>query len=107
MIGVDDEGQVLGLTQDYQTFRKKNRDGFELHLMTLISDNLGKDVCRYIHPTFYTINKLEVCKVDVEVCPFPVYAGSEAIFYIRTGNQTQKLNPREANSYVRYNWEKS
>ena len=106
VIGVDDEGQVLGLTKDYHTFHKKNRDGFELHLMRLISDNLGKNVCRYIHPTFYTIDRFEVCKVEVEVCPRPVYASKEAIFYIRTGNQTQKLNPMEAVEYIKHRWDK-
>ena len=31
----------------------------------------------------------------------------EAIFYIRTGNQTQKLNPREANEYINHHWTRS
>jgi hypothetical protein len=32
MIGLDDEGQVLGLLSDYSTLTNKpNRDGFEQH----------------------------------------------------------------------------
>ncbi len=107
IIGVDDAGQVLGLNNDYNTFRKKNRDGFELHLMTLISGNLGKGTCTYIHLTFHSITQHDVCKVEVKPCPVPIYAGEEAIFYIRTGNQTQKLNPRETTEYIKHHWSKS
>lgn len=105
VIGVNDEGHFLGLTKDYCTFRKKNKDGFELHLMKLISDNLGKNVCQYIRPVFHPSDESEVCEVKIKTCPRPVYAGKEKIFYIRTGNQTQKLNPREAVEYIRYHWE--
>lgn len=106
VIGVDDQGHVLGLANDYQSFRKKNRDGFGLHLMTLISNSLGKSVCCHVHPVFSTVEELEICKVKVEACPFPVYAGEEALFYIRTGNQTQRLNPKEAVEYIKYHWSK-
>jgi len=37
VIGVNDEGKALGLSKDYQTLKKKNRDGFQLSLMTLRS----------------------------------------------------------------------
>lgn len=107
IIGVDDDGQVVGLARDYGTFRKKNRDGFELHLMGLISNNLGKSVCHCIHPTFDTINGLDVCKVEVEASGSAVYMGKVACFCIRTGNQTQQLNPKEAVEYVNQRWGKS
>jgi hypothetical protein len=106
VIGVDDERHVLGLANDCQSFRKKDRDGFELHLMTLISNSLGKNVCCHVHPAFHIVEGSEVCRVKVEACPFPVYAGGDAIFYIRTGNQTQILNPKEAVEYVKYHWGK-
>jgi predicted HTH transcriptional regulator len=73
--------------------------------MKLISDNLGKNVCQYIRPVFHTIDESEVCKVEIKASPRPVFAGKEAIFYVRTGNQTQKLNPREAVEYIRYHWD--
>ena len=40
LIGVsedaDGNGQVYGLTDDYNTLNKSNRDGFELHLRNLV-----------------------------------------------------------------------
>ena len=29
-IGVDDDGKILGLMEDYQILKKKNSDGFEI-----------------------------------------------------------------------------
>lgn len=104
IIGVDDDGDVQGLDKDYSTFRKKNRDGFQLHLTGLVSGKLGKRFCQYVHPTFHNVNELDVCKVDVDMSSEPVYVGEEAAFYIRTGNSTQQLNTREAVEYVRTHW---
>ena len=41
LIGVNDEGEVIGLDYDY-TSLKGNRDEFELHLRNLINQNFGK-----------------------------------------------------------------
>ncbi len=45
LIGVDDAGDPIGLTPDYNTLQKKNRDGFELWLMgDLLLKELGNDL---------------------------------------------------------------
>lgn len=104
IIGVDDEGKVLGLDKDYASFKKKNRDGFELYLMQVVSEKLGRNICQYIHPKFYKIGDLDVCKVEVSSCPEPVYASEEQIFFIRTGNATQELYTRDAVAYIMRHW---
>jgi predicted HTH transcriptional regulator len=104
ILGVDDEGKPVGLDKDYQTLRKKNRDGFELFLVGLVSLQLGKDVCRFIEPAFVKYDDCDVCRIQVEPSPFPVYAGDDAEFYIRTGNQSQRLNPKETVKYIRHQW---
>jgi predicted HTH transcriptional regulator len=106
IIGVGDEGDILGLEKDYASFKKKNRDGFQLHLVTLISDKLGKAICHYVHPEFHSIGGSDVCKLDVDASPEAVYAdeGKDIVFYIRTGNSTQQLNVREAVNYISRHW---
>lgn len=104
IIGVNDEGDVLGLEKDYATLRKKNCDGFQLHLTRLISDELEKTTCQYIHPEFHCIGGLDVCKIEVDASPETVYVGKEAVFYIRTGNSTQSLNLKEAIAYIKRHW---
>jgi len=41
LIGVDDDGNVVGLDADLQTFRKGNKDGYELFLRQLLDENLS------------------------------------------------------------------
>jgi hypothetical protein len=104
IIGVDDDGNVLGLDKDYSTLKKQNRDGFELFLTGLVSKKMEKRFFQYIHPIFHSISNLDICKIDVDASPEPVYVGDEADFYIRTGNSTQSLNPKEALEYYRMHW---
>ena len=41
LIGVSDDGKVLGLDNDYKTLTKKNKDGFENHLNMLVKIMIG------------------------------------------------------------------
>ena len=104
IIGVDDERNILGLEKDYSTLKKRNRDGFELLLMDLISTNLGERFCQYSHTSFSSIDGFDVCKIAVDTSPEPVYVGSEADFLIRTGNSTRKLSTKEAVAYIGTHW---
>ncbi len=41
LIGVNDDGEIIGIEKDINTLRKKNNDGFELLLNNLISEYMG------------------------------------------------------------------
>jgi hypothetical protein len=106
IIGVDDKHAVLGLENDYRIVRNKNRDGFELCLNDLVSNKIGRCFCQYIHSTFHRVGDLDICRVEVEPSPKPVYVNTdtETDFYIRTGNSTQKLNTKDAIDYISMHW---
>jgi Alw26I/Eco31I/Esp3I family type II restriction m6 adenine DNA methyltransferase len=75
LIGVDDDGNILGLQNDYQAFTKKpNRDGYELWLTNdLLLKEMGKEFAPFIHISFHIIDNQEICKVAVERAPEPAY----------------------------------
>jgi hypothetical protein len=102
LIGVNDNGQIVGLENDYQTFRHKNRDGFELYLMDLIKTRLGGDVCSLIHCVFHEIEGKDICRIFIESSATPVYCnmGSISKYYLRTGNGTRELDARESFSHI-------
>ena len=114
LIGVDDDGNVLGLNHDYQTFKKKNRDGYELFLTNdLLLKELGKDLAPYIHITFHQIEGKDVCRIILDPSPRPAYiklkdsksGQTKECFFIRTGNLTSKLdNPSEIHNYCKNRW---
>lgn len=111
LIGVDDDGNVLGLKHDYQTLKKRNRDGYELFLTNdLLLRELGKDLAPYIQITFHQVEGKDVCQIILNPSPRPVYVKikdpksgqTKECLFIRTGNLTSQLDtPSEIHNYCK------
>jgi len=113
IIGVEDNGNILGLQPDYQTLQKQNRDGYELWLTNdLLLKEMGKDLAPYLAISFHTIDQQEICKITAQRAPEPVYINIrnkggqlEEYFFIRTNNSTGKLDtPSAIARYTKNNW---
>ncbi len=102
LIGIADDGSIVGLEDDYTTLRKKDRDGFELLLMQLIKNSLGGDVCTLLHAVFQEIEGSDVCRVLIESSERPVYVQYEgkSRYFVRTGNSTHELDTKEALDHI-------
>lgn len=109
LIGVADDGSVLGLDYDYQTLKKPNQDGFEQVLMTAIAANLGADICPQISILFHVIDTKTICRLIVEPSPRPVYItqNNAPKLFVRTGGATRDLNVQEALEYAQVRWKRS
>ena len=108
LIGVADNGEIIGIEKDYETLKKPNQDGFELALMTLVSGNLGADLCSFLHVLFHVIDDKHVCRVIVTPAPRPVFLeqNNTPKFFVRTGGATRELNIQEALGYVGGRWKR-
>lgn len=108
LVGVDDDGNAAGIEADYESLKKKDRDGFELHLRQLIGRDLGDAVAPFLTVTFHEIDGQDVCQVTIEACDHAVYVheGAEATFFLRTGNATRALPINEAVKFVQSRWGK-
>jgi len=106
LIGVADDGTIVGLDQDYRTLKKQDRDGFEQALMTAVATKLGADACQSVHIVFHSVEKQEVCRVMVAPMDRPVYVkdGDAPKLYVRTGVLTRELNVQEAVDYTSSRW---
>jgi hypothetical protein len=106
LIGVADNGEILGLESDFQTLKKPDQDGFEQTLITSISTNLGADLCPLVHVLFHKIADKDVCRVIVLPSRRPVFLtqGNTPKFFVRTGGGTRDLNIQEALDYVGSRW---
>ncbi|ANE56021.1 helix-turn-helix domain-containing protein [Methylomonas sp. DH-1] len=106
LIGVADNGEIVGLEQDFQTLKKSDQDGFEQTLITAIAENLGADLCRFIHILFHRIDNKDVCRVIVSPALRPVFLNiaNTPKFFVRTGGGTRDLNIQEALDYVAGRW---
>jgi predicted HTH transcriptional regulator len=110
LIGVDDERHVVGLRGDYSHFKKRDvRDAFENWLNTLLINHFGKPASRLYAVTFHDVEGQDVCRIEVQPSPDPVFfdekGGKPARLYIRTGNASRALDdPREIADYSRHRW---
>ena len=106
LLGVDDNGNVLGLESDYKTMDKKNRDGYENWLTTKLLGEFGKDASPTLKITFHSIDGKDICKLALKPSPRPIFVkeGNSEHLYIRAGNSTRSLTPREAIEYCKQRW---
>ncbi len=108
VIGVDDDGQILGLANDYQTLRKPNRDGFELRLNQIMEKYFSIVHRNLIQVTFTQIAHKDIVVLSVEKSPRPVFFHTKGKreFVIRTGNETKSLDVQISVEYISQHWNK-
>jgi len=107
IIGVDDNGEILGLDRDYNTL-SGTKDEFELHLRNLINKNFGKMfTSSNISITFHEIENNEICYIEMKKGSKPLYLESPDVngqksekFYVRSGNSSQELKISEISEYI-------
>ena len=107
LIGIADNGNVVGLAHDYRTLKQQNRDGFAQFISTLVKTHLGADLCPLVYPVFHEIDGQDVCRVMIKRSSRPVYAkqsDGNTAFFLRTGNGTSALNIQEAVAYIGQRW---
>lgn len=113
LIGVADDGTVVGLAADFRVVKSPDPDRFELWLRDLLTQTLGQNAAAL--PTIdFTAVQVEgdptyVCRVACPASPRPVYvrsvkgqAGRD--LWVRTGNSTRQLGVDEAVDYVMHRW---
>jgi VanZ family protein len=101
LIGVNDDGSPVGLEHDIASLGRKDTDGYEAFLVKLIADNLGAENCANVAISFLSVEGKDICALDIKRNEQPIFIEKlDGAFYIRTGNNTQQLNPREAMEYI-------
>lgn len=102
IVGIDDNGKILGLENDYKTLKHKNRDGFERKIYEIVNGFLGAEFSSNVHIYFINLNDKDICIIDILRSVSPVYLNydEKTIFYLRTGNSTTPLKIKEAVNYI-------
>jgi uncharacterized protein YaaQ len=102
LIGIDDDGIIIGIENDIKSIKKQNLDGYRLFLTTLISDNIGKQFNSYIKIEFPNIDGKIICSIVVIKSDNAAFLKdkNQNKFFIRTHNQTQELDPKETFEYI-------
>ncbi len=102
LIGIGDDGKIVGLEDDYNSLGKKNRDGFQLHLVEIITCHITEAFNDFWKIKFDNIDGKDICIVEVKRSPKPVYIDDK--FYIRKTSSTRSLKIDEAHKYINYHF---
>lgn len=110
LVGVDDDGEVLGLDDDLQTLGKRDRDGFELFVRQLLDQSLSAQTAGLVRVRFDSVAGRDVCAVSVAPTGNPVFAsspegnGEATDFWVRDGNATRQLHGEDMIEYQDAHW---
>jgi len=107
IIGVNDDGKIVGLENDYKALPKKNRDGLENHISMLIKTMIGLSFSKYVSVKFERIDNCDICIINVRGGHKPAYlinGDKKEDFYVRVGNSTQPFSMSEASEYIKTRW---
>ena len=107
LIGVADNGEILGLESDYAGLG--DRDKFELHLRNVLNNHFGVAlVTTKLQIRFHSVADKDVCQIDITPCAepmlvkFPDKNGQlQERFYVRSGNSSQELSKADMLAYIK------
>ena len=102
LVGINDDGHILGLDADYGVMKKSNPDGFELIFNNAFSKMIGAEFRQFVQLSFPEIEEKTICLIAVQPTTSPVYFyhRDKEEFYIRAGNASQPLSVSKATAYI-------
>jgi hypothetical protein len=109
LIGVGDDGEVLGLEPDYRSLGGGNRDKFELHLRNHLNQQFGAAfVTSKVVIKFHEVEEKEVCQIVAAPAKVPVIlkvkdknGQTTEKFYARSGNSSQEIPLSDVSAYIK------
>lgn len=99
IVGVEDNGEILGLSED----RFENDDKMYLFLTSIIKSYIGTLHLNNIHFCKEEVGELSILRLDIEAGDAPCYVISENSehFYLRTGPSTTELSVSKIYPYIK------
>lgn len=106
LIGVNDDLLIYGIENDINSFKRKDRDGFEQFLIQMITNYLGAQFSKYLKIRYEEKNNKEICIIDIDPSPKPVFLieKDQKKFYIRAMNTTRELDVKDTHEYIEMHW---
>ena len=109
LIGVGDDGSIIGIENDFSSLKKQDSDYFEIHLRNLLKKHFGIPfITTSISIEFPLLEGKEICAITIRKGEEPVYmttvdknGNKTERFYVRSGNSSQEIQYlREITEYI-------
>jgi type I restriction enzyme R subunit len=118
LIGVSDDGTVVGLADDFASLTKPGRDDvdrFKLHVVQLVQASMGDTAAANTSLHMHTVDGRNLCRVHVKPSKLPVHATvsgtkdgkseKRSAFFVRLPNKTAEITDEdERQRYIAQRW---
>ncbi len=107
LIGVADNGVVVGIENDLNSLSKSDLDGFEQAFRQALADNCGVEFSYLVGSNYESVDGATVAIVKIEPSPKPVFLNGSGTteFFVRVGNTTRPLDLQASHDYIKMHWE--
>nr|WP_256577715.1 MULTISPECIES: ATP-binding protein [unclassified Pseudomonas] len=100
LIGVSDDGELLGLNDEINRFHKGSKDKFLLYFKNKLKSRVGEQYYPFISTKLVILDGKNVLWIDCKSSVNPCYLYGQD-FYVRTNPATDKLEGPKLVEYVK------
>jgi type I restriction enzyme R subunit len=107
LIGVADDGEIVGLSYDLPLVKPRSADGLVNWLTTHLIKALTKPAVMRTRARIDHLGDGKICRIDVSSSSIPVVArmsDDNEKFWVRMNNSTRHLASAEADEYILDHW---
>jgi Putative DNA-binding domain len=109
LVGVADNGSIVGIEEDFTVLGKKNLDGWELWFTDLVTARMGKVAAAGLDFRMGRLDGHTVARIDVAPAAKPQFATQakgdrKPLFLVRINNSTHELVGDDAVNYQTSRW---
>ena len=100
LVGIADDGQVMGIDFELKKYHQSSSDKFLLHLKDKIKSRIGMTPFSFLEINLSIIEDKTVLVVDCQPSDQEIFVDNKD-FYVRTSPATEKLEGRQFTNYIR------
>ena len=100
LIGVEDNGTILGIGEELEKFHKGSIDKYILNLKNIVKSRMGLSTLKYIDMQVVEVDEVIILHLECLPSDEEVFLDDKD-FYVRTSPSTDKLEGRDLSSYVK------
>lgn len=108
-IGIDDDGNIVGLEPDLVKFKGDQLDQYQNWLTTLLMNNIGPaETGACVNFRLEKRDGKGICLVDVQHSMTPIYSQTSKgkhCFFVRMNNTTRMLEGPDIQKYIESTWQ--
>lgn len=103
LIGVSDSSEIMGIERDKKAMGRANNDRFQLKIRDTISGQNSRftpAVLGNVEISFKGLNKMVICRIDVQPLPASEIQHFDRKVYFRDGNRTIELTGPDLTNWI-------